>query len=152
MNKFLMFPLALLVLAALFVSLFGNSIGSGKVDITSPTGTVNVNGTDQSLSAGTTQTKFLGIWSQESMIVILLAAVALGIVAGITIFSSGFSGLSQSIIFNAALYMSLWAMLSATSWGLFSDESLMGVGIMGWVLLTFSYIIGFAQQVSGGEA
>jgi hypothetical protein len=147
-NKLLVFPLAFMFLLTIYSVVDTGSHGTGySEDYKNSTGlkTDSKTGYVDVPNAGS---KSFSIWDNNAgaSMVIFIAAIAIGVIAGIKILGSGLSGLSQSMIFNSVLFLGLWACLSVIAGVyLFSQEM---TGIL-WVGLTTVYIIGMGIHING---
>jgi hypothetical protein len=91
----------------------------------------------------------LNIWDTTGAMVILVIAISVGIIAGIKVLGSGLSDMSQNLIFNAILFLGLWAVLSIVSADFLFETTLV---TLFWVTLTTIYIIGMGIHLNGSGA
>jgi hypothetical protein len=148
MNKLLIFPLAVMFLLTIFSVIYTGEqyVGSSPdlnnnsgIIIQNETGTVDVPGADP---------MEFNIWETTGALVILAAAIAVGIVAGFKILGSGFNEFSQSLMFNAILFLGLWAVLTIVSADLMFDTAMI---TLLWVGLTMTYIIGMGVHLANSS-
>jgi len=90
-------------------------------------------------------------FSPEGFLLLLIGLVAIGVASGISVLGSGFTQMSQSLIFQFGIYFSIWGILSAVAYLLLSNMD--DYGAILWVILTLCYTIGFTSEMSiGGSA
>ena len=85
------------------------------------------------------------IWAAGGALVILVAAMAVGIVSGITIIGTGLSDPSQKILFNAIMFLGLWACLTVIAYQ-YMFATLVVTFL--WLTLTTIYAIGVGIHVT----
>lgn len=85
------------------------------------------------------------LMSPDGLMAVLIIAMAVGIVSGVTVFSSGLSELSQSIVFQTTIYLAIWAVVSMAAYEVIN--SVPELGALLWLSLTAVYCIGVAQEV-----
>lgn len=92
-------------------------------------------------------THTFNIWTSGlgAALVILIAAMAIGIIAGITIWNSGLTEMSQGMIFSGILFLGLWASLSIVSVRYLFDSSVLSLF---WVVLTVMFVIGVGGHMT----
>lgn len=137
MNKLLMFPLFFLLVLSMYSIAGDAQTFSGESPELPDDVTVDIPEAD---------TQEFNIWENTYAIAIIIAAIAVGILAGIRIFSSGLSDQAQSLLFNTILFMSLWACLSAVSFK-FMFQNPYTVTL--WILITTIYTIGLGIHMTG---
>jgi len=138
MNKLLMFPFAILFLLTLFALIYtGVSFSSSTEDISA-----NFNG---SYKIAATHQSYSG-FSMNSLILILLAGLAVATIAGFNLFGSGLSTTAQKIIFNSVIFGGIWAILSVITGQLMFNDPV-GIIFYFWMILTILYIIGITVQI-----
>lgn len=89
------------------------------------------------------------IWSASTAMIILIAAIAVGILSGIRILGSGLNELSQGMLFNVILLLGLWAGLSLISVDIFFTYSILTIL---WVTLTTLYILGVGLHMTDAQS
>ena len=145
MNKLLLFPLAFMFIITIFSSISlgetylgssGNYSSTDEITVGNESGSVDIPG------AGEHE---FDIWDSLGVIVILNVAIVIGIVAGIHILGSGITNFSQSLIFNAILFLGLWACLSVTSGMYFFTDT---IAMLLWIGLTMTYVIGLSLHLN----
>lgn len=152
MNKLLMFPLAFMFILTIYATVYsGTYSGTGhSADYTNQSGT-EIQGESGTVEIPNADTQDFNIWDSGAgyAMVILVAAIAIGIVAGIKILGSGLSDMSQGMIFNGILFLGLWSCLTIVSSAfLFYTEI---VTIL-WMFITMIYIIGLGIHLNGNAA
>lgn len=149
MNKLLVFPLAMMFLLTMFAfSYIGGTYGIGNSENYSSSTGINTTEGSGTVDIPRAGTQTFTIWSSAAAMVILIAAIAVGIIAGIKVLGSGLNDTSQKMIFNSVLFLGLWACLSAVS-----SNFLFGLTIITflWVGLTIMYVIGVGVQISNSS-
>ena len=148
MNKMMLIPIAFLLVLLLFaVSYTGEEYDSSPTEDYSNSSIV-INGTDASVEVPEAGSYTFDMWTTAGSLVILTAAVAAGILAGISILGSGLSETSQNLIFNSILFGGLWACLSAVV----ADFMFATTGTtLLWTVLTVVYVIGIGAHMSNGD-
>jgi hypothetical protein len=132
MNKLMMYPLMILLILALVSLVYSNtSLGSGTVDI-----------------------EDVGSWivdasSITNVVLIITGAIGIVIAQGFSLFGTGFSNTSQSMTFNAIVFLGVWTLLTAAAFELTVSEPIFSFL---WLALTLSYIIGLGEHVGGTSA
>jgi hypothetical protein len=134
MNKLLAIPLGFMIILTIISIVYS--------------GTLPVNSINNTTIPGAESQEF-DIWGLQGAMIILIAAVAVGTVAGISILGSGLSDTSQRIIFNSVLFVSLWAILTIVC-----SSLIFGTGIIFqliWVIMTILFVIGLGSAMTGGN-
>jgi len=85
------------------------------------------------------------LMSAEGIMAVLAIAIAVGIVAGVTVFSSGISELSQAIIFQTTVYLAIWAVLSMAMYEVIQDVPYLGPVL--WLTMTLLYCLGVIMEI-----
>ena len=88
------------------------------------------------------------IWDSVAgaSMVIMASAVAVGVLSGIKVLGSGLSDLSQSLIFNAIVFLGIWACLTVIAQDFLFDSL---ITKLLWVTLTLMYCIGLGIHLGG---
>ena len=110
------------------------------------TGTYTPNSINNTTIPGASPQSF-DIWGLGGALIILIAAIAVGTVAGVSILGSGLSTTSQRIIFSSVVYFGLWAVLTVVT-----STLIFGVGgtvfTLVYIVLTILFVIGFASEIN----
>jgi hypothetical protein len=151
--KLILIPLLILILFATINQLL--PLGSQTINFTSSTTTAAYNITgNQTLDATTsvlTNTGVQSVWDinmTAGIIALIIALVAVGVAAGITVLGSGLSNFSVQLIYKSATYYGLWGVFSAL--GFVGFLSIPIFGLMLWLILTLIYSVGFFQSLNVG--
>jgi hypothetical protein len=149
-----MFPLALMFMISIFVFLETAAPTSGSSEDYSDSSGIIIGGESNTTSNGTVEIPRAGsqnfnIWGTAGILVIVTAAVAIGIIAGIKVLGSGLDDLSHSLIFNSILFLGLWACLTIVSRDLMFVNIIMQIL---WLSMTMVYMLGFATHINGAES
>ncbi len=80
----------------------------------------------------------------------IITAIYIGVagITGISFLSSGINGASARLITLASGYIAIWVLLSILAYNLIVSIEIFG-GII-YVMITIAYVIGVAQNLSGG--
>lgn len=152
MNKLFVLPLAFMFLVSIFVFLSTAVEPTGTNPDFTDSGEIRINetGTDSTgkinIPSGGSQT--FNLWAVGGMMILLIAAIALGTVASIGIFGSGLGSLGQNLIFQSTLFLGMWSCLTIISAELMFDNVIMTLIYM---VMTLMFIVGFGMNVSGGN-
>ena len=93
-------------------------------------------------------TQEFDIWEGTYTIAIIIAAIAVGVLAGIRVFDTGLSDQAQKLLFNSILFMSLWACLSAVAYDYLFQNA---YTVMLWILITTIYTVGLGLHMTGAD-
>ncbi|OGN87474.1 MAG: hypothetical protein A2Z74_04710 [Chloroflexi bacterium RBG_13_46_9] len=139
MNKLLTLPLFFLLILSMY---------SIAQTATSLTGESPELPDDVTVDIPEADTQEFNIWEGSYSIAIILAAIAVGVLAGIRIFDTGLSDQAQVLLFNSILFMTLWACLSAVAYEYMFQNS---YTTMLWILLTTIYVVGLGMHMTNAE-
>lgn len=144
MNKLILFPLTLMFILTAFAFIYnGDTLTSS---ISENEYNMSINGTNATVDIPIGDMYTFDIWGATGVMVILVAALFLGVLTGIRILGSGLSDYSQKLIFMSTVYLGLWAVLTvATSSYIFGGI----FGTMFWLAITFMYVVGIASSATG---
>jgi len=148
MNKLLIFPIGFMFLLTMYAVVYTGSTYSGDTEnYQSQNGTI-VQGESGSVYIPNAGSKSFDIWDSlaGSAMVIIAGALAVGVISGIRILGSGLSEMSQSLVFNAIIFLGIWACLTVFAQD-FLFDSIMTKLL--WVALTLIYCIGLAIHLNG---
>jgi hypothetical protein len=152
MNKMMLIPLGVMFFLTIIVNLYASSFETGVGDDYVPDGEFVVigDGTEQTgeIDIPTSEPQEFDIWDSNGAMVILIAAMAIGILAGITVLGSGITILSQGMIFDGILFLGLWACLTLLSRELMFVNYVTGLL---WVSLTSMYVIGLGSHMGRAD-
>lgn len=82
----------------------------------------------------------------------ILAAIAIGTIAGVNIFGSGLNSSVSSTILQYGTLSAIWLVLSAASSVFFFSATPMAIGLVFYAILTICYLIGTVLHVQGSTA
>lgn len=152
MNKFMIIPLAIMI----FMAVFTQALAFGEIVIVNGTlvDPIEFENLTANITEGGTPTEVgvegytidVGFDYATGVIVLLISAVAVAIIAGITAVGSGLKEISVKIIFKTSIYLGIWALFSA-----FGLSGLTIIPLFGWMLyflLTISYVIGVTGEIA----
>lgn len=147
MNKMIGFPLAFMFMLTIFTMAdTGNTFTNQHTNISNEWQMTNAPNQTGTIKVGNNTSSEYNIWGLTGAIVILISALAIGILMGFSVLGSGFSGVSQIMVFTTILFVGLWMILSIVA-----QEYLLGMIFTQilWVVLTVSYIVGVGDYLSG---
>jgi hypothetical protein len=131
MNKLMIIPLAFMLILTII------SVAYTGVTLTNSINNTTIPGAEP---------QSFDIWGLQGALIILIAAVAVGTVAGINILGSGLSDTSQRMIFNSVLYIGLWAVLTVVTSTLVFGSGI--IFLMLYIVMTIMFVIGFAGETN----
>lgn len=108
-------------------------------------GGITVNGTTTNVTVPNANEATFSLFDANGLIALLIIAISIAAVAGISFLGSGLSEFSQQTIFMSATYMGLWAVLSLAMY-----EMVQGVPLIGaffWLVLTAMYMFGVISEI-----
>lgn len=152
MNKLIMIPLTFIIILAIFSFTAGFEVSEMVyTEGEDGTYTANISGVNQTVVLPEKQVKF-DAWLATGIMALLAGALVIGGAAGIRALGSGLSDTTQQMIFQAAIYLGLWASFSIMASIYLMDSDLNNMGLMLWIFLTVLYVIGFSQEIAGTAA
>ena len=153
MNYLLVFPLGILLTLTVFSVAFSGQTLLGTMDEEvnfSDLDGITINGTDSgSVELPQVPNQKFDVWSLKGALVILAIALVLGAIAAINVIGSGLNDEGTQIIFNAIIYLGLWACLTVMALDLLMTPEIV---FLFWIVLTFMYVIGVAMEINGTGA
>jgi hypothetical protein len=132
MNKLILFPLLFLFLLSVFTNIFAT--------------TATTNSTMEVPHAGQ---RWFDLGSPSSILIILTVALAVGMISGFTFLGSGFSDFSQTLMFDFAIFIGIWACLTIIASEYLFDNIVLTTL---YLILTFIYVIGVGMSASQGSS
>lgn len=148
MNKLLMFPLGLMFLITIFMYIDTSLAPTGSSENYSDSSGINIDDENRSIIIPGAESQEFDIWGSSGIIVIVIAAIAIGVVSGITVLGSGLSDEAQKMIVNSVLFLGLWACLSVVSSSVMFENM---VTIILWFSITMIFMLGLSIQITGGD-
>lgn len=153
MNR-MMVPALIIGFLCLGISIIG-ATQEGAYDNIAPGqagtgGQINVNGTQTNVTVPNANEQRFSLFDADGLVALLIIAIGIAAVAGISFLGSGLSEFSQQTIFMSATYMGLWAVLSLAMY-----EQVQGVPVFGtfiWLVLTALYMFGVISEIRYGGA
>jgi hypothetical protein len=109
---------------------------------------INIDDENRSIIIPGAESQEFDIWGSSGIIVIVIAAIAIGVVSGITVLGSGLSDEAQKMIVNSVLFLGLWACLSVVSSSVMFENM---VTIILWFSITMIFMLGLSIQITGGD-
>lgn len=153
MNYLLLFPLGILLTITLFTVAFTGTTLIGTMDddanFSSGEG-VTINGTDSGVvEIPQVPNQKFDMWGLKGALVILAIALVLGAFISINVVGSGLGDEGVQMVFNATVYLGLWACLTVMALSMLMTPEIV---FLFWVVLTFMYVIGVAMEVNSTGA
>src|SRR4030042_352095 len=139
MNKLLLFPLAFMFLLSIFSFATTGITFLGSTENYSDENEIVINGSGTTVEIPGADAQTFNIWSDAGAMVIVLASITIGILSGVTFLGSGISERSQSLIFNAVLFIGIWACLTVVSGAYLFQHNILSIL---WLGLTTIFVIG----------
>ena len=131
MNKILLFPLIFLFM----LSIIGNMFGTGL-------------GTANAIDVPHSGNQWFDIGSPASILLMVTLAFTIGTIGGFTVVGTGFSTMSQKLLFIFAIFVGVWICLTITA-SAYLFSSLLFQTL--YLILTFMYLVGVGLLASAGE-
>lgn len=144
MNRLLLIPLSIGMMCLIMAVVGGVTYTEDYSLDTKDNGSMSINGSDTSYDLPDTDNNF-NLWSADGFVAILIIAIAIGAVAGISFLGSGLSEYSQNIVFVSVTYMGVWAVCSLAMYQYVQDIPLFGAVV--WLVLTVMYMFGVVEVV-----
>lgn len=149
MNKIMMLPLMIMFSLTLLGYLSGGTLGTDDIGIGD---VANITYNETSMDVPTMDPVNINVWdiSTGGGLAVLILAISTGIVAGIGLFGSGLSVVSQTLIFKLIGLVGLWGVFTITG-GQFilTDTGAVGIGI--YLALTMMFALGFIIDFRSGD-
>lgn len=163
MNKWLAFPLIIMIFILVCVILTGGSLSNANTynnPQATPTmiGNYTVNGGTGQVSQGhnIVSNNAISLATVSGILALTIGAIVGGIALGIHVLGSGVSTLSQEMTIKLIVYGGIWGCLTAISFNYFNVFVVLGLGIgfILYLILTVSYCIGIVAdfRTVGGES
>jgi len=149
MNNWMMIPLAILFGLTMIGYVNGGTQGLIEQDM-GDVANISYNGTTMDIP--TMDPVTINVWDLSSGggLAVALLAISTGIVAGIGLFGSGLSVISQTLIFKLIGLIGLWGVFTITG----GQFILTGTGITGtaiYLAMTMSFALGFIIDFQDGD-
>jgi hypothetical protein len=151
-NKWLVFPLVIMISMLCCAVVIGNNLGNANnYGQTNTYQNWTINGDTGHATDGSTSTTSFDLSSVNVIIAFLSIAIAAGIAAGIHVLGTGLSQLSQELTIKLIVYAGMWACLTALVGSYFNNLPIFGPMI--YIMLTVMYVLGFIADLRtvGGE-
>ena len=149
MNKMLLFPMALMLLLSVYGMIYtGYTYTPEPTQNYSSIDGVDINGTPSSVEIPEAGSYTFDIWDNSGFLLILTAAIAIGVVAGVNFLGSGLSDTSQKMLFDSVLFGGIWACLSVASVDFMFVNTYTSLL---WLILTMVYIIGVGSHMTQAD-
>lgn len=152
MNSLMLFPLGIMFVLTIITSMYTSETYLGTSgDFNSDDDIIiNEDGVNKtgSIDIPETESQTFDIWDSTGAMLILTAAIAAAILAGITVLGSGLSDRAQGIIFDGILYLGLWACLTIVARELIFAITF---SMIIWVIITTMFIIGLGSHMGRAD-
>jgi hypothetical protein len=150
-NKLLIFPLAIMYIASIFIFVEASVAPSGDTKDFSTSNGITINGstiTDGGVLLRDAESHHFDVWGLEGMIVILLLAISVGVVAGISIIGSGLSGSAQKMVFVSILFFGIWTVLTVVTSSMMFDNIVTQIL---WLGMTMLFTVGLGMELTSSD-
>jgi len=145
MNKMMVFPLAFLLILSIFSAINTGITYTGHSQDMSDIDGFVINDSETTISVPEAEEQEFDIWQGTYAIFIVVTAMGIGIIAGITVLGSGLKDYSAKLMFDGILFLGLWTCLSVvTIMYMFMNV----FTTLFWIGLTVMYTIGVGNQMS----
>ena len=152
MNKWLVFPLAIMIVVFSCIIIIGNdTLSNANSSNSNYYQNITIDGSSGHVTQAAIQSSSFDLSAYNVILGVLIIGITAGIAAGIKVLGSGLSVYSQQLIMKLTVYVGIWlSMLTVTS-SYFLRFNLFGPLIL--VLITMCYVIGFVADlnITGGE-
>lgn len=148
MNKMLLFPIAVMLLLSVFGMIYTGATYAPDSTEDYSNSTVDVDGDPTYVDIPEAGSYTFDIWGNSGFLLILAAAITVGILAGINVLGSGLSEASQKMLFDSVLFGGIWACLSVASVDFMFVNA---YSSLLWLVLTMIYIIGVGSHMTQAD-
>ena len=148
MNKMIMFPMALMLLLSVFAMIYTSTTYAPDSTEDFSNISTDVDGDPTYVEIPDAGSYTFDIWGNSGFLLILAAAITVGILAGINVLGSGLSDTSQKMLFDSVLFGGIWACLSVASIDFMFVNAYTSIL---WLVLTMIYIIGVGSHMTQAD-
>lgn len=149
MNRMLLFPLSIMLILSVYGMIYtGLTYTADATENYSTIDGVDINGTPSSVDIPSAGSYSFDIWSNSGFLLILTAAIAIGVVAGVNFLGSGLSDTSQKMLFDSVLFGGIWACLAVAAVDFMFVNAYTSLL---WLVLTMIYIIGVGSHMTQAD-
>ena len=145
MNKPLVFPLIVMFIVSLILFASASIAPPTTTGDYSESSGVVVDGEYEEFEIVNETSMTLDVWTVAGFMVLIVAAIAIGIAAGVGVLGSGLSDPSQRIIIISIIYMGLWACLTAITATMMWETT---IGTVTWLGLTIIFLLGMSEELT----
>ena len=148
MNKPLIFPLVIMFLISIVLFAATSVAPEADTGDYSDSSGINIDGDNRTVLIPAAESQTVNIWTIGAAIVIIIAAIAIGIVSGIQFLGSGITETSQRYVVVGFIYLGLWACLTVITSTMLFDTLLTTII---WFGLTMIFALGLASELTEGD-
>ena len=148
MNKMLLFPMALMLILSMYGMIYtGYTYTPDSTEDYSNT-SADVDGDPTYVDIPEAGSYTFDVWDNSGFLLILTAAIAIGVIAGVNFLGSGLSDTSQKMLFDSVLFGGIWACLSVAAVDFMFVNTYTSLL---WLILTMVYIIGVGSHMTQAD-
>ena len=148
MNKMLNTPIIAMFTICLFMFISIAVEREATTENYSEASGITIDEGERTISMPQGESQDFNIWLVTGAIVIIVAAIAIGIVSGIQFLGSGLSIKAQSLLITSFIYLGLWGCLTIVVSSIMFDNIL---STAAWLGLTVMFALGLAQVITGDD-
>ena len=148
MNKLLVFPIGIMFFISMFLLASASVAPETSSEDYSDVSGISIDGNNRTVLIPAAETQTLNIWLITGALIVVVAGIAVGIVAGITVLGSGVSVLSQKIIVVSFIYLGIWGCLTVITATIMLSDSIL---TLIWFALSFIFSLGLSSELTGSD-
>ena len=148
MNKALVFPLIIMFIVSLVLFASASIAPQTTTGEYSESSGIVVDGSYEEIQIVDESSVTLDVWSVAGFMVLVVAAIAIGITAGVGVLGSGLSDSAQRIIIISIIYMGLWACLTVITATMLWETT---IGTVTWLGLTIIFLLGVSSELTESD-
>lgn len=152
MNKLMLFPLGFMFILTIISSVYTSHtyLGSSTDMTVDGNLTITEDGAEKtgSVDIPGSESQSFDMWGSTGAMLIIVAAIAVGILAGIQIVGSGLGEHAQALVFDGVLYFGLWACLTIIARDMLFAATITSIL---WITLTTTFVIGLGSHMGRAD-
>lgn len=152
MNKLLLFPLTIMLFATIFQFGYASqmAVGGTTQDYSDQTVVMDDSGSWSNVTVQIpgAESQDFDIWGSGGVMIIIFAAIAVALVAGINVLGSGLSDQAQSVLFDSVFWLGMYGVLSLSCYAMITTNAIFTVF---WIMITLMYSVGFMMDAGGAS-